>query len=104
VLEAVSIILLHKVLYDYVTLFDVYECAINPNKLEIKIAAGEQLFGTADYVLLDDALYPAHGELARFPWQRVEATNWMKAPASEELKRVLPCSKNISRQTGKSSD
>ncbi len=83
------IILLHKVLYDYVTLFDVYECAINPHKLEVRIAEGEQLFGTADYVLIDDALYLTHGELARFPWQRVEATNWMKAPASEELKRVL---------------
>ena len=31
------IILLHKVLYDYVTLFDVYECAINPDRLAEKI-------------------------------------------------------------------
>ena len=35
------IILLHKVLYDYVTLFDVYECAINPDRLEEKIRSGE---------------------------------------------------------------
>src|ERR1700736_2355744 len=35
------IILLHKVLYDYVTLFDVYECAINPNRLEEKIRGGD---------------------------------------------------------------
>jgi len=45
------IILLHQVLqvlYDYVTLFDVYECAINPHKLEAKIAEGEELFSTAD--------------------------------------------------------
>ena len=28
------IIQLHKVAYDYVTLFDVYECAINPDLLE----------------------------------------------------------------------
>ena len=28
------IILLHKVAYDYVTLFDVYECAISPDVLE----------------------------------------------------------------------
>ncbi len=30
------IILLHKVAYDYVTLFDVYECAISPATLETK--------------------------------------------------------------------
>ncbi len=36
------IILLHKVLYDYVTLFDVYECAINPDLVEQKIEEGEQ--------------------------------------------------------------
>ena len=31
------IILLHKVAFDYVTLFDVYECAINPELLESRI-------------------------------------------------------------------
>ena len=36
------IILLHKVAYDYVTLFDVYECAINPDLLESKIQEAEQ--------------------------------------------------------------
>jgi hypothetical protein len=61
------IILLHKVVYNYVTLFEVYECAINPHKLELRIAEGEQLFGTANYVLVDDAVYVAHVELARFP-------------------------------------
>jgi hypothetical protein len=40
------IILLHKVNYDYVTLFDVYECAINPDKLEMKIKDSERLFQT----------------------------------------------------------
>ena len=83
------IILLHKVLYDYVTLFDVYECAINPHKLEARIAEGEQQFGASDYILLDDAGYIAHRELNRFAWERVEATSWMKAPASAELRRFL---------------
>ena len=35
------IILLHKVLYDYVTLFDVYECAINPDLLEHRRSSRE---------------------------------------------------------------
>jgi len=38
------IILLHKVLYDYVTLFDVYECAINPSLLQRKIEEGDAPF------------------------------------------------------------
>ena len=42
------IILLHKVNYDYVTLFDVYECAINPDKLEMRIREGERLFQTGN--------------------------------------------------------
>ncbi len=83
------IILLHKVLYDYVTLFDVYECAINPHKLEAKIAEGEEMFSPADYISIDDAVYVAHRELSRFAWERVAGTNWMKAPATEELQRIL---------------
>jgi hypothetical protein len=101
------IILLHKVLYQYVTLFDVYECAINPQKLETRIAEGEQLFGTADYMLIDDAVYVAHGELARFPWERVAGTNRMKAPANEDLKRVLNAKRatyDIQTESGPSSD
>ena len=39
------VILLHQVLDDYVTLFQVYEHVINPNKLRAKIAEGEQYFG-----------------------------------------------------------
>ena len=41
------IIQLHKVAYDYVTLFDVYECAINPELLDRKIHEAEQLFEVA---------------------------------------------------------
>ena len=40
------IILLHKVLYDYVTFFDVYECAISPAKLEKRIEEGNGRFET----------------------------------------------------------
>ena len=51
------IILLHKVNYDYVTLFDVYERAINPDKMELKIKAGERHFQTQEYVLVPDGEY-----------------------------------------------
>jgi integrase len=33
-----------------------------------KIAEGEELFSTADYISIDDAVYVAHRELSRFPW------------------------------------
>jgi hypothetical protein len=42
------IILLHKVNFDYVTLFDVYECAINPDLLESRIKEAERRLIEAD--------------------------------------------------------
>src|SRR5437667_1099529 len=46
------IILLHKITYDYVTLFDVYHCAISPDKLEKTIHEAEQKIGGRRYVLI----------------------------------------------------
>src|SRR5260370_31225799 len=37
------IILLHKIAYDYVTLFNVYECAISPPLLEQRIREAEDI-------------------------------------------------------------
>ena len=51
------IILLHKVAFDYVTLFDVYECAINPEALERKIAEAERRLLEADSALLTEEEY-----------------------------------------------
>src|ERR1700757_3702958 len=51
------IILLHKVAFDYVTLFDIYECAINPEALERKIAEAERRLLEADSALLTEEEY-----------------------------------------------
>jgi hypothetical protein len=83
------IILLHKVNYDYVTLFDVYECAINPDKLEMKIKEGEQLFQTEEYVLVSDAEYMARRDLTKYEFGRDPATGEVKAEISVELLRYL---------------
>lgn len=83
------IILLHKVNYDYVTLFDVYECAINPDKLEMKIKEGERLFQTEEYVLVPDAEYVTRRDLAKFGFDRDPATNEMRAAIGVELLRHL---------------
>jgi hypothetical protein len=83
------IILLHKVNYDYVTLFDVYECAINPDKLELKIKEGERLFHTQEYVLMPDSEYTGRRDLVKFPFSRDARTNEMKSSVSVELLRHL---------------
>src|SRR5215472_6564432 len=46
------IILLHKVAYDYVTLFNVYECAISPPLLEQRIREAERKLGESNSLLV----------------------------------------------------
>lgn len=64
------IILLHKVLYDYVTLFDVYACAINPDVLAAKIEEGESRFRD-EFILVASGVYVDRqtDELDAFDWK-----------------------------------
>jgi hypothetical protein len=82
------VILLHKVLYDYVTLFDVYEGAINPELLHQKIKEGEQLFQT-EYLLIGIDDFMADRELENFPFEKDPQANRMKAPVSQGLRQYL---------------
>jgi hypothetical protein len=82
------VILLHKVLYDYVTLFDVYEGVINPSVLEQKIKEGEDLFAQ-DYVLVTIEDFMHHSDLEAYPFERDPQANRMKALCTEELHRHL---------------
>jgi len=82
------VILLNKVLYDYVTLFDVYEGAINPDLLQQKIKEGERLF-QSDYLLIGIEDFMADHELANHPFERDPPTNRMKAPFTQALHRYL---------------
>jgi hypothetical protein len=54
------IILLHKVAYDYVTLFDVYECAISPRVLEKRIEDAERRLSENYFLLVSPENYRAH--------------------------------------------
>ena len=60
------VILLHQTLDDYVTLFQVYECAISPDKLRTKIAQGDRRFSAGTQRILvkntDRMLTPIPGE------------------------------------------
>jgi hypothetical protein len=82
------IILLHKVLYDYVTLFDVYECAINPDLIERKIEEGEGLFDHR-YLLITPEDFLAESSLEEYPFESDPETSRMKASFTGELEAHL---------------
>jgi TraM recognition site of TraD and TraG len=83
------IIQLHKVAYDYVTLFDVYECAINPQLLETKIEEAERRLKGCDYLVLADADFRAHPEFERFHFVTHEPGKSHKAAQSPTMEEAL---------------
>ena len=82
------VILLHQVLYDYVTLFDVYQGAIDPDLLERKIQEGERLFGSEFLLITMDAFLADPG-LEEYPFERDGDADRLKAPATGDLRRYL---------------
>ena len=83
------IILLHKVLDDYVTLFDVYECAINADLLADKLREGERRFQSAAFVAVDDETFLNCEDLEAFDFQRDEHSGDMRAAIGPTLRRHL---------------
>ncbi|MGB2667509.1 MAG: hypothetical protein WAK48_26145, partial [Candidatus Acidiferrum sp.] len=84
------IILLHKVAFDYVTLFDVYECAINPDLLESRIEEAQRRLIEADFALLwkeEYLKYPR--DLAPFRFRLEQESNRYRAPLTPGLIAVL---------------
>ena len=53
------IILLHKIAYDYVTLFNVYECAISPPLLEERISEAEDIIMGREVVAIRPEVFGA---------------------------------------------
>jgi hypothetical protein len=83
------IIQLHKVAYDYVTLFDVYECAINPELLDKRIHEAERLIeGRHDFAISNEA-FRAHPELERFGFIGDDTASVQKARQSRALEEAL---------------
>src|SRR5216117_2155590 len=82
------IILLHKVLYDYVTLFDVYECAINPKLVEQRIEEGNRRF-EGEYLLIDVDAFEQHPELDDYNFILDKKEKRLKAPYTEALLACL---------------
>lgn len=80
------IILLHKVAYDYVTLFDVYECTISPDVLERKIEEAERRLEERYFVLVAPPDWLKHvSELKVFDFQFEESTGMYRAKSTPGL-------------------
>jgi hypothetical protein len=83
------IILLHRLLYGYVTLFDIYECAINPDLLQQRIKLAEAAMQAHRVAAVDLAVYLEHEGLARFQWEKNGSTDQMEALLTPELEKFL---------------
>jgi hypothetical protein len=85
------LILLHKVVDGYVTLFDVYASAINPDRIQAKLDEGaRQLSRTGHAVLVDEAdLEKVPALQKRFPWSRDGETGRMCTDLTFPLKEEL---------------
>jgi TraM recognition site of TraD and TraG len=84
------IILLHKISFDYVTLFDVYECAINPCLLESRITEAQRRLIEADSVLLSEEEYLKYPhDLDPFGFRLDKESNRFRAPLTPGLAAVL---------------
>jgi hypothetical protein len=78
------VILLHQVLDDYVTLFQVYEHVINPDKLRDRIADGERRFGAHNRrIVIDKREHLFSDVLKAWSWHDTDDgqhtwTHWAK--------------------------
>src|SRR6185437_10681633 len=85
------VILLHKVLYDYVTLFDVYECAISPRVLAERIEEADQRFNRIAFIEVpasDQRLMLIEG-VERFGFEYDPERKTQRARSTDELKQFL---------------
>lgn len=84
------IILLHKVAYDYVTLFDVYECAIDPELLEKRIKEADEKQTLRASLFLSPETYAANvSELKSLGFAFDEVRSLFRAADSEEARAAL---------------
>ena len=84
------IILLHKIAYDYVTLFDVYESAISPDILEKKIQDAERRLEERYFLLVSAPDYRAHfDDLKLFEFALDEPIEMYRAKDTPGARRFL---------------
>jgi hypothetical protein len=84
------IILLHKVAYDYVTLFNVYECAISPPLLEQRIEEAEEIVMGRHYVAVTAKVFADRAaDLAGIGFRHLPSEDRHVAESAPELREFL---------------
>ncbi len=84
------IILLHKVAYDYVTLFDVYQCAISPPQLEERIQEAEEIVMGRHFVVIVPKVYGERtADVTGLGFIHDPKEDCYLAPATPELRETL---------------
>jgi hypothetical protein len=84
------VILLHQVLDDYVTLFQVYEHVIDPDKLRARVADGRRRFvDEGRQIVISKGTHVKSTALSDWPWQEDANVNDIWTPWSAELEATL---------------
>ncbi len=84
------LILLHRVADDYVTLFDVYQAAINPDRIaELLVAAERRLSRSGVAVVVDREAVEACPEVAAYGWVRDPPSGRLLSEWTPALERAL---------------
>ena len=84
------IILLHKIAYDYVTLFDVYECAIDPELLEKRILDAEGKLLGKPFLFISPESYASHiADLKSLTFQLDSELKLYKTEETEGATEIL---------------
>jgi hypothetical protein len=84
------VILLHQILDDYVTLFQVYEHVINPDKLARRIAEGEERFLRGDTrLVVDKREHLLNDAVAGWTWHQTDDQLGTWARWTPELEAAL---------------
>jgi len=84
------IILLHKVAYDYVTLFNVYECAISPPLLEERIHEAEEILMGRHFVSVTPQVFSERtADLAGLGFRHMPREDRYFTSATPELREFL---------------
>ena len=84
------VILLHQILDDYVTLFQVYEHVIDPEKLRARIAEGRRRFaGDGRQIVVAKALHATSVALSKWEWHEDATRTHTWALWSAELEKAL---------------
>jgi hypothetical protein len=79
------LILLHQVVDGYVTLWDVYVCAINPDRVAAKLKAGAWRYGAAESVQVDASEYVKAPGLSELTWTIEPATGSLSTPRTADV-------------------